>query len=105
MDPGVVLLAYLLPAAQLRPLLSLLVLSKAEKGLGNLWSPGVFSAFLEVRIRPAVFFIQNNVDPKFSLSLPFNVLTMEDRIFVQEALAEVLLQLVCPVSILLLDSS
>ncbi|KAJ7813080.1 hypothetical protein B0H13DRAFT_1925768 [Mycena leptocephala] len=94
MDPGVVFLAYLLPAAQLRPLLSPLVLSKAEKGLGTLWSPGAsFSAFLEVRVRPAVFFIQNAIDPKISLSLPFNVPTMEDRRFVQEALAEVLLQL------------
>jgi hypothetical protein len=96
------ILAYLSPAAQLRPLLSPLVFSAAEKALGKQWSPGVsFSTFLEKRTRPTVFFIQNAVDPTFSLSAPFNVSTMEDRRFVQEALAEVLLQLVCPVPLLL----
>jgi hypothetical protein len=99
MDPGVVLLAYLSPAAQLRSLLSPLVFSAAEKALGKQWSPGVsFSTFLETRTRPAVFFIQNAIDPTFSLTAPFNTNTMEDRRFVQEALGEVLLQLVCSVS-------
>ncbi|KAJ7912221.1 hypothetical protein B0H13DRAFT_1875030 [Mycena leptocephala] len=94
MDPGVILLAYLLPAAQLRPLLLPLVFSEVEKGLGKQWSPGVpFSTFLEKRTRPTVFFIQNTVDPSFSLSPPFNISSLEDRGFVQEALAEVLLQL------------
>ncbi|KAJ7938264.1 hypothetical protein B0H13DRAFT_1851711 [Mycena leptocephala] len=94
MDPGVVLLAYLSPAAQLRSLLSPLVFSAAEKALGKQWSPGVsFSTFLETRTRPAVFFIQNAIDPTFSLTAPFNTNTMEDRRFVQEALGEVLLQL------------